>query len=181
MGAGVTDSCSPIRKPSPGAHSTPDERLVAAVRLVDYHQTPHGGYFEASARRVARRGCQPGMDRKPAYCPGYSLQALRFAFSSLGHAPSACMASASDEGSGCVAQGERRQRTPRINGYRERLDASFLPCRDLALAVQVSTGRFIDEDDRLGANAADAADGLQVREFGRAVSGRQNGQLQPAR
>lgn len=32
------------RKPSPYAHSTPDERLAAAVRLIDYHQTLRGGY-----------------------------------------------------------------------------------------------------------------------------------------
>lgn len=32
------------RKPSPYAHSTPDERLAAAVRLIDHHQTLRGGY-----------------------------------------------------------------------------------------------------------------------------------------
>ena len=32
------------RKPSPYAHSTPDERLAAAVRLIDYHQALRGGY-----------------------------------------------------------------------------------------------------------------------------------------
>ena len=32
------------RKPSPYAHSTPDERLAAAVLLIDYHQTLRGGY-----------------------------------------------------------------------------------------------------------------------------------------
>jgi hypothetical protein len=32
------------RKPSPYAHCTPDERLAAAVRLIDWHQTLRGGY-----------------------------------------------------------------------------------------------------------------------------------------
>jgi hypothetical protein len=32
------------RKPSPYAHSTPEERLAAAVRLIEYHQTLRGGY-----------------------------------------------------------------------------------------------------------------------------------------
>jgi hypothetical protein len=32
------------RKPSPYADSTPDERLAAAVRLIDYHQALRGGY-----------------------------------------------------------------------------------------------------------------------------------------
>jgi hypothetical protein len=32
------------RKPSPYAHSTPDERLAAAVRLIDCHQALRGGY-----------------------------------------------------------------------------------------------------------------------------------------
>jgi hypothetical protein len=32
------------RKPSPYAHSTPEERLAAAVRLIDHHQTLRGGY-----------------------------------------------------------------------------------------------------------------------------------------
>jgi len=32
------------RKPSPYAASTPDERLAAAVRLIEYHQTLRGGY-----------------------------------------------------------------------------------------------------------------------------------------
>jgi hypothetical protein len=31
-------------KPSPYAHSTPEERLAAAVRLIDYHQALRGGY-----------------------------------------------------------------------------------------------------------------------------------------
>lgn len=31
------------RKPSPYAHSTPDERLAAAVRLIEYHQALRGG------------------------------------------------------------------------------------------------------------------------------------------
>jgi hypothetical protein len=32
------------RKPSPYADSTPDERLAAAVRLIEYHQALRGGY-----------------------------------------------------------------------------------------------------------------------------------------
>jgi len=32
------------RKPSPYAHSTPEERLAAAVRLIEWHQTLRGGY-----------------------------------------------------------------------------------------------------------------------------------------
>ncbi len=32
------------RKPSPYADSTADERLAAAVRLIDYHQALRGGY-----------------------------------------------------------------------------------------------------------------------------------------
>jgi hypothetical protein len=32
------------RKPSPYAHCTPDERLAAAVRLIDWHQALRGGY-----------------------------------------------------------------------------------------------------------------------------------------
>jgi hypothetical protein len=32
------------RKPSPDADSTPDERLAAAVRLIEYHQALRGGY-----------------------------------------------------------------------------------------------------------------------------------------
>ena len=32
------------RKPSPYARSTPEERLAAAVRLIDYHQALRGGY-----------------------------------------------------------------------------------------------------------------------------------------
>jgi hypothetical protein len=32
------------RKPSPYARSTPGERLAAAVRLIEYHQTLRGGY-----------------------------------------------------------------------------------------------------------------------------------------
>jgi hypothetical protein len=32
------------RKPSPYAHSTPDERLAAAVRLIEHHQALRGGY-----------------------------------------------------------------------------------------------------------------------------------------
>jgi hypothetical protein len=32
------------RKPSPYADSTPDERLAAAVRLIDHHQALRGGY-----------------------------------------------------------------------------------------------------------------------------------------
>ena len=32
------------RKPSPYAKSTPDERLAAAVRLIDHHQALRGGY-----------------------------------------------------------------------------------------------------------------------------------------
>jgi hypothetical protein len=32
------------RKPSPYARCTPDERLAAAVRLIDYHQALRGGY-----------------------------------------------------------------------------------------------------------------------------------------
>ena len=32
------------RKPSPYAHSTPEERLAAAVRLIDHHQALRGGY-----------------------------------------------------------------------------------------------------------------------------------------
>jgi hypothetical protein len=31
-------------KPSPYAHSTPEERLAAAVRLIDHHQALRGGY-----------------------------------------------------------------------------------------------------------------------------------------
>ena len=31
------------RKPSPYADSTPEERLAAAVRLIDYHQGLRGG------------------------------------------------------------------------------------------------------------------------------------------
>jgi hypothetical protein len=32
------------RKPSPYANSTPEERLAAAVRLIEYHQALRGGY-----------------------------------------------------------------------------------------------------------------------------------------
>jgi hypothetical protein len=32
------------QKPSLYARSTPDERLAAAVRLIDYHQALRGGY-----------------------------------------------------------------------------------------------------------------------------------------
>ena len=32
------------RKPSPYADATPDERLAAAVRLIEYHQALRGGY-----------------------------------------------------------------------------------------------------------------------------------------
>jgi hypothetical protein len=32
------------RKPSPYAGSTPDERLAAAVRLIEHHQALRGGY-----------------------------------------------------------------------------------------------------------------------------------------
>lgn len=32
------------RKVSPYANSTPDERLAAAVRLIDHHQALRGGY-----------------------------------------------------------------------------------------------------------------------------------------
>jgi hypothetical protein len=32
------------KKGSPYADSTPDERLAAAVRLIDYHQALRGGY-----------------------------------------------------------------------------------------------------------------------------------------
>ncbi|MBK7579714.1 MAG: hypothetical protein IPI67_05835 [Myxococcales bacterium] len=32
------------RKPPPYADSTPEERLAAAVRLIDYHQALRGGY-----------------------------------------------------------------------------------------------------------------------------------------
>jgi len=32
------------RKPSPYAASTPDERLAAAVRLIEYHQSLRGGF-----------------------------------------------------------------------------------------------------------------------------------------
>lgn len=32
------------RKPPPYADSTPDERLAAAVRLIEYHQALRGGY-----------------------------------------------------------------------------------------------------------------------------------------
>jgi hypothetical protein len=32
------------RKPSPYAESTPEERLAAAVRLIEYHQALRGGY-----------------------------------------------------------------------------------------------------------------------------------------
>jgi hypothetical protein len=32
------------RKLSPYANSTPDERLAAAVRLIEHHQTLRGGY-----------------------------------------------------------------------------------------------------------------------------------------
>jgi hypothetical protein len=32
------------RKPSPYADSTPDERLAAAVRLIEHHQALRGGY-----------------------------------------------------------------------------------------------------------------------------------------
>jgi len=31
------------RKPSPYANSTPEERLVAALRLISYHQALRGG------------------------------------------------------------------------------------------------------------------------------------------
>jgi hypothetical protein len=32
------------RKPAPYADSTPDERLAAAVRLIEHHQALRGGY-----------------------------------------------------------------------------------------------------------------------------------------
>jgi hypothetical protein len=32
------------RKPSPYADSTPEERLAAAVRLIEHHQALRGGY-----------------------------------------------------------------------------------------------------------------------------------------
>lgn len=32
------------RKPSPYADSTPEERLAAAVRLIEYHQALRGGF-----------------------------------------------------------------------------------------------------------------------------------------
>jgi hypothetical protein len=32
------------RKPPPYARSTPEERLAAAVRLIEHHQTLRGGY-----------------------------------------------------------------------------------------------------------------------------------------
>ena len=32
------------RKPSPYADATPDERLAAAVRLIEHHQALRGGY-----------------------------------------------------------------------------------------------------------------------------------------
>ena len=32
------------RKPSPYADSTPEERLVAAVRLIEHHQALRGGF-----------------------------------------------------------------------------------------------------------------------------------------
>ena len=32
------------RKPSPYAESTPEERLAAAVRLIEHHQALRGGY-----------------------------------------------------------------------------------------------------------------------------------------
>jgi hypothetical protein len=42
------------RKPSPYADSTPDERLAAAVRLIEYHQVLRGGYS------VVPRAAWPG-------------------------------------------------------------------------------------------------------------------------
>ncbi|HET7544091.1 MAG TPA: hypothetical protein VFK05_29670 [Polyangiaceae bacterium] len=32
------------RKPSPYASSTPEERIAAAVRLIEYHQALRGGF-----------------------------------------------------------------------------------------------------------------------------------------
>ena len=37
-------------KPSPYASSTPEERLAAAVRLIDYHQALRGGFSKFRAR-----------------------------------------------------------------------------------------------------------------------------------
>ncbi|MEI9938096.1 MAG: hypothetical protein WDO69_12825 [Pseudomonadota bacterium] len=42
------------RKPSPYADSTPDERLAAAVRLIEYHQALRGG------RSALPRAAWPG-------------------------------------------------------------------------------------------------------------------------
>jgi hypothetical protein len=42
------------RKPCPYADSTPEERLAAAVRLIDHHQALRGGY------RTLPRSAWPG-------------------------------------------------------------------------------------------------------------------------